>query len=46
VDDSLHRGQTDAGAWKLSRGVKALEGSEKTIRMARVKSSAVITHKK
>src|SRR5882762_9104638 len=44
VDDSLHRGEAHAGAWELRRGVKALEGSEKTVCIARIESGAVVAH--
>src|SRR6267378_2382534 len=46
VDDSLHRGEAHAGAWKLRRGVQALEGSEKTVCIAGIKSGAVVPHEK
>src|SRR5258708_1821420 len=46
VDDSLYRGETDACTRELRRAVKALEGSKKTVRIALIKTGAVVPHEK
>lgn len=44
VDDSLHRGQADAGTWKFSHEVEALESSEKPVGKTWIKPRTVVTN--
>ena len=43
ANDSLHCGEADPCAWKLSHSVQALESPEKALGIARIKSRAIIT---
>src|ERR1017187_9921247 len=44
VNDALHGGQADAGAWKFGRPVQALKGSEQRTSVCHIEAGAVVAH--
>ena len=46
VNDSLHGGQTNAGAFELGNPVQALKGSKQFVSIGHIKTGPIITHVK